>query len=87
MEDGDSVAALPNIDEVLTELHLTELTMDLIHLSRPFYVESIVVVRNVRRIPLKVTETDDPIEQAHLASSYDGLKHFVPVITLLQLKD
>jgi len=79
MEDGDSVAALPTIDEVLTELHLTELTMDLIHLSRPFYVESIVVVRNVRRIPLKVTETDDPIEQAHLASSYDGLKHFVPV--------
>jgi len=36
MEDGDNVAALPNIDEVLTELHLTELTMDLIHLSRPF---------------------------------------------------
>ena len=56
MEDGDSVAALPNIDEVLTELHLTELTMDLIHLSRPFYVESIVVVRNVRRIPLKVIQ-------------------------------
>ena len=73
MEDGDSVASLPNIDEVLTVLHLTQLTMDLLHLSRPFYVESIVVV------PLKVTETDDPIEQAHLASSYDGLKHFVPV--------
>ena len=53
-------------------------------------MESIVVLRNVRRIPLKVTETDDPIEQAYLTSSYDGLKHYVPVfivITLLQLTD
>ena len=42
-------------------------------------MESIVVLRNVRRIPLKMTETDDPREQAHLASSYDGLRYFVPV--------
>ena len=79
IEGGDTVAALPNLEELLTDLYLTDLTMDLIQLSKAFFDESIVVLRNVRRIPLKVVETDDPIEKAHLDSSYDGLKHFIPV--------
>ena len=74
-----TVAALPHIDELLTEAHLVELTTDLIQLSRSFFDESIVVLRNVRRIPLKVVNTYDPVEQAHLNSSYDGLRHFIPV--------
>ena len=53
--------------------------MDLIQLSRAFFDESIVVLRNVRRIPLKVVNTDDPVEQAHLNSSHDGLRNFIPV--------
>ena len=73
------MAALPNLDELLTDLHLTQLTTDLIQLSKSFFDESIVVLRNVRRIPPKVVETDDPIEQKHLNSSYDGLKYFIPV--------
>ena len=77
--DDDTVAALPHIDEILTEPHLVELTMDLIQLSRAFFDESIVVLRNVRRIPLKVVNTDDPVEQAHLNSSHDGLRNFIPV--------
>ena len=59
--------------------HLEELRNDLIVLSRPFASESIAVVRDVRRIPLKVVVTDDELEQAHLDSSYDGLHHFVPL--------
>jgi len=74
IEGGDTVAALPNLDEVLTDLHFEDLTIDLIQLSKAFFDDSIVVLRNVRRIPLKVIETDDPLEKAHLDSSYDGLK-------------
>jgi len=62
----ETIAALPHIDELLTEPHLVELTTDLTQLSRAFFDESIVVLRNVRRIPLKVVNTDDPVEQAHL---------------------
>ena len=83
----ETVAGLPHIDELLTEPHLVELTTDLIQLSRSFFDESIVVLRNVRRIPLKVVNTDDPVEQTHLNSSSDGLRNFIPVdmaIILLQ---
>jgi len=73
--DDDTVAALPHIDELLTEPHLVELTMDLIQLSRAFFDESIVVLR----IPLKVVNTGDPVEQAHLNSSHDDLRNFIPV--------
>ena len=79
IEGGDTVAALPNPDDLLTELHFEDLTVDLIHLSKAFFNDAIVVLRNVRRIPPKVVETDDPLEKAHLDSSYDGLKHFIPV--------
>ena len=91
LEGGDTVAALPNLEELLSELHFTELTTDLTLLSKSFFDESIVVLRDVRRIPLKVVATDDLIERAHLDSSDDGLKHFIPVDIymriLLQLKD
>ena len=79
IEGGDTVAALPNLNELLTDLHFTELTADLTLLSKAFFDASIVVLRDVRRIPLKVVATDDPLEQAHLDSSDDGLKHFIPV--------
>ena len=79
IEGGDTVAALPNLGELLTELHFTELMTDLTLLSKAFFDDSIVVLRDVRRIPLKVVATDDPIEKAHLDSSDDGLKHFIPV--------
>ena len=39
----ETVAALPHIDEILTEPHLVELTTDLTQLSRSFFDESIVV--------------------------------------------
>jgi len=78
-DGGDTIAALPHIDEVFTDLHLEEVTTDLVQLCRPYYAESIAVLRDVRRIPLKVVQTDDELEQAHLDSSSDGLKHFIPV--------
>ena len=53
IEGGDTVAALPNLDELLTELHFEDLTIDLIQLSKAFFDDSIVVLRNVRRIPLR----------------------------------
>ena len=77
--DGESMAALPNIDELFTEVFLGNLTLDLNLLSCPFYDESFAVVRDVRRIPLKLVNTADPVEQAHLDNSWDGLMAFVPV--------
>ena len=67
--DGESMAALPNIDELFTEVFLGNLTLDLNLLSCPFYDESFAVVRDVRRIPLKLVNTADPVEQAHLDHS------------------
>jgi len=46
-----------------------------------FKINSLVVIRYVRRIPLKLysqTALDDD-EAEHLASSFDGLTHFYPV--------
>ena len=51
-DGGNSIATLPHIDEVFTDLHLEEATTDLIQLCRPYYAESIAVLRDVRRIPL-----------------------------------
>ena len=38
IEGDDTVAALPNLDELLTDLHLTQLTTDLIQLSKAFFM-------------------------------------------------
>ena len=39
----------------------------------------VVVVRDVKRIPLKIVDANDELEQVHLESSCDGLRFFRPV--------
>ena len=79
LDSGDSSPSLPNIDELLSEGHLEQLTHELLLLARPYYAESIAVVRDVLRIPLKVVETADEVGKVHLDRSSDGLKYFIPV--------
>ena len=38
-----------------------------------------MVVRDVKRIPLKIVDANDELEQVHLESSCDGLRFFRPV--------
>ena len=71
--EGESIPALPHLDELLSDAHFQALTSDLQSLSRPFLETSIVYSRDVRRVPLKIIDenvTDSPA---------DGLKYFVPV--------
>ena len=76
---GDSIPAMPHLDELLTEEHFRSLLMKFTELAHPYLMESVSYTRDVRRIPLKYDQPTDEKEQIHLQSSYDGLRLFVPV--------
>ena len=80
--DGSAtISAMPLLEELLAdECHTSILTL---LRAVPFdqYDNSLVVRRDVRRIPLKldIATAVDEKESKHLQASYDGLAHFYPV--------
>ena len=76
---GDTIPALPHLDELFAQEHFESLVTELNHLAQPFFNTSVVFLRDVRRIPLKMVESDDDLEQVHLDESSDGLRYFFPV--------
>src|SRR5215469_12360440 len=75
----DSIPAMPNLDDLLSVERLASIESGLRELCQPFFDTSVVVVRDVKRIPLKIVDSNDELEQVHLESSCDGLRFFRPV--------
>ena len=75
----DSIPAMSNLDDLLSAERLASIESGLRELCQPFFETSIVVVRDVKRIPLKIVDANDELEQDHLESSCDGLRFFRPV--------
>ena len=81
LPDGSTVPALPYLENLFEmDEHVTMLTALRATPSRLFDA-SVVVTRDVRRIPLKLSLVDavDVDESNHLKASYDGLQHFYPI--------
>jgi len=80
--DGSgTIAAWPHLDQLLSNPCHAGLLSSLRNVSYNHYMNSIVVTRDVRRIPLKLDfkTAIDPNEANHLTASFDGLSYFYPV--------
>jgi hypothetical protein len=80
--DGSStISAFPQLDQLLANPCHAALLTSLRSVSYYQYDTSIVVKRDVRRIPLRLDfkTAIDANEANHLRASFDGLSHFYPV--------
>ena len=72
--NGNDVAMIPsqqpNVDELLSVERLASIESGLRELCQPFFETSVVVVRDVKRIPLKIVDANDELEQDHLAALF-----------------
>ena len=59
----DSIPAMPNLDDLLSVERLGSIESGLRELCQPFFDTSVVVVRDVKRIPLKIVDANDELEQ------------------------
>src|SRR6185437_7964027 len=76
---GETIPAMPHLDEILTEGHLESLITSFVELSTWFLPTSSAFTRDVRRVPLKFDHGVSEEEEAHLRASSDGLKYFIPL--------
>ena len=79
--DGLTISAMPFLEQLFHErCHIGVLT-SLRQIPLHQYDDSIVVRRDVRRIPLKldIETAVDEKEAEHLKTCFDGLFHFYPV--------
>ena len=77
--DGSAIPAMPLLDVFLSDSLHDGLMGDLALFHRLLYSDSVVVTRDVRRVPLKVTAASNAKEAKHLSLSSDGLRYFYPV--------
>ena len=77
MKDGAPIPAMPELDDILSEIELSRLVDTLSEIDIHQYDSSITVHRDVRRVPLKVSSCNE-IESEHQQRSYDGLGVFCP---------
>lgn len=77
MKEGVPVPAMPELETILSEIELSRLVNDLSKIDIYQYESSICVLRDVRRIPLKIS-TDNELEMKHQMQSFDGLGCFYP---------
>jgi hypothetical protein len=76
-----TISAMPLLEELLADEYHTSILTLLRAVPFNQYDNSLVVRRDVRRIPLKldIATAVDEKEAKHLQASYDGLAHFYPV--------
>ena len=84
MKDGAPIPAMPELDDILSEIELSRLVDTLSEIDIHQYDSSITVHRDVRRVPLKVSSRNE-IESEHQQRSYDGLGVFVLMRYTLQI--
>ena len=80
--DGSTtISALPHLDQLLSNPCHAGLLSSLRSVTYGQYLNSIVVKRDVRRIPLKLDfkTAMNTNEANHLTASFDGLSYFFPV--------
>ena len=77
IKDGSPIPAMPELEEIFSELGLKNLVDRLAGLQMFQYEASLTAVREVRRVPLKICNTVDS-EIKHHTRSYDGLRQFYP---------
>ena len=75
--------ALPCLPDLLdVKLHDTVVS-SLVAIPRSLYSDSVSVKRDVRRIPLKITSHHSVTESLHSSQSWDGLRLYHLMLTLL----
>ena len=85
--DGLTISAMPFLEQLFHEgCHIGVLT-SLRQIPLHQYDDSIVVRRDVRRIPLKldIETAVDEKEAEHLKTCFDGLVHFIQLISILKI--
>ena len=74
---GSSIPAMPEIDIIFSDIGLSSLNDRLSEIPIFQYNDSMTVLRDVRRIPLKI-ESNLEADVEHQSRSYDGLRQFYP---------
>lgn len=77
LRGGDPVPAMPELEYIFSDSALLELARELSMISIDQYSSSVSLVRDVRRVPLKISNPNE-IESLHQSQSYDGLSVFYP---------